>query len=540
MNNLSSTEICIIGGGIAGIVAALELLDKGKEVTIVDRDLESEFGGLAKWAFGGMFFVDTKHQRRNGIKDSTQLAKKDWYSYAQFDESDIWGKKWADEYIDTCTEKGYDWLRSQGLDFFSVINWAERGMKEDGNSVPRFHMVWGTGWELVKVLKRKLIEHPKNKNLKLLFQCRVQDLIVSNNKVIGCKGYNEKIQTPFEITAEKTIIATGGINGSIDKVRSNWDKRLGQAPQVILNGAHKYAVGDLHESVEEINGNVVNLEKQWNYAMGIKHYAPRKQNHGLSLVPCKSALWIDATGKRIGPTPLVTGYDTRFLVEQITKHQHKYSWQILNRKIALKEFAISGSEHNPAIKNKKYLKFIANVIFGNKKLVNSMIDKCEDIVTANTIESLVDKMNAMDNPVMVDLKKLNEEIEAYDKKIDEGSPYKDKQHQLILNARKWRGDKARTCNLQKIGAQNAGPYIAIRSFILSRKSLGGIQTNLNCEVLRKPNSAGNQETISGLYAIGEAAGFGGGGIHGNKSLEGTFLGSCVITGRKCAETINKS
>jgi len=538
MGSISKTEICIIGGGIAGIVAAIELLDKGKSVTIVDRDLGSELGGLAKWAFGGMFFVDTKHQRRNGIKDSIELAKKDWYSYAQFDKYEVWGKIWANEYIETCTEKGYHWLRHKGLDFFSIINWAERGMFEDGNSVPRFHMVWGTGWELVKILKHQLLNHSNKENLQLLFQHRVQDLITTNKKVVGCRGQNERTLSPFELHAERTIIATGGINGSIEKVKENWDKSLGVAPDRILNGAHKFATGDLHESVDLIKGNVTNLEKQWNYAMGIKHYKQRKPDHGLSLVPCKSALWLNAKGERIGPTPLVSGYDTRFLIEQITKQEHKYSWHLLNRKIALKEFAISGSEHNPAIKNKQFLRFIFNVIFGNRKLVDKVVDKCEDIVVAKNLETLVSKMNSLGNPVQVDLNKLISEVENYDSLIDGGSPYSDMQHQMILNARKWRGDRARTCNLQKIGSPTAGPFIAIRSFIVSRKSLGGIQTNLNCEVLNKPDKEGKQSIIPGLYAIGEAAGFGGGGIHGYRSLEGTFLGSCVITGRKCAEAIN--
>lgn len=538
MSTKSTTEVCIIGGGIAGIVAAIELLNKGKSVTIVDRDLESELGGLAKWAFGGMFFVDTKHQRRNGIKDSIDLAKKDWFSYAQFDDQEVWGKRWANEYIETCTEKAYQWLRQHGLDFFSVINWAERGMNKDGNSVPRFHMVWGTGWELVKVLKHKLLTHSKKENLQLLFQHRVQDLITTNNKVIGCRGHNESTLSQFEIHAERTITATGGINGNIQKVKENWDTKLGVPPKRILNGAHKYALGDLHESVSEINGNITHLEKQWNYAMGIKHYQPRKPEHGLSLVPCKSALWLNAFGERIGPTPLVTGYDTRFLIEQITKQEHKYSWHLLNRKIAIKEFAISGSEHNDAIKNKKYLKFILNVILGNKKLVEKVAEKCEDIVVAKDLKTLVSKMNSLDNPVQVDLEIVKSEVKKYDQLIDQGSPYADIQHQLILNARKWRGDKARTCNLQKIGSPSAGPFMAIRSFIVSRKSLGGIQTNLNCEVLNKPNNEKEQSIIPGLYAIGEAAGFGGGGIHGSRSLEGTFLGSCVVTGRKCAEAIN--
>ena len=538
MSSSSPIQVCIIGGGIAGIVAAIELLDAGHQVTLLDRDKESELGGLAKWAFGGMFFVDTKHQRRNGIKDSIDLAKKDWFSYAQFEDSNTWGKKWAIEYIETCTEKAYHWLRKQGLDFFSVINWAERGMNQDGNSVPRFHMVWGTGFELVKVLKNKLLNHKYKNNLRLLFQHRVQDLLIEDHKVIGCKGLNENTLSTFEILAEKIIVATGGINGSIVKVKAHWDKKLGAPPENILNGAHKYAVGDLHESVEQNNGHVINLEKQWNYAMGIKHYKPRKPNHGLSVVPCKSALWLDASGKRIGPTPLVTGYDTRFMVEEITKQKHKYSWQLLNRKIALKELAVSGSEHNDAIREKKYFRFILNVIFGNKKLLNKLVDNCEDIVMAKDLKTLCTKMNAFDNPVQVEYQNIKSAVDSYDKKIDEGEPYSDLQHRLILNARKWRGDKARTCNLQKIGTKSAGPYIAIRSFILSRKSLGGIQTNLDCEVLMKPEENGNQKTIKNLYAIGEAAGFGGGGIHGYRSLEGTFLGACVVTARKCAASIN--
>ncbi len=534
MSNIS-TEICVIGAGIAGIIAAIGLLDHGKEVVLIDRDKESALGGLAKWAFGGMFFVDTKHQRKNGITDSVSLAKKDWYNYAKFDESEIWGKKWADKFIQTCTTEGYEWLQSQGIKFFKVLNWTERGMHKDGNSVPRFHMIWGTGWELVKVFKKKLLEH-KNKNLlTILCEHRVQNLNSDGEKITGCSGVNETNNHLFTISANHVIVATGGINGSIQKVKEHWDKKLGTPPHTILNGAHKFAIGDLHDAIDLQNGNVVNLEKQWNYAQGIKHYKPRKPNHGLSLVPCKSALWLDPYGNRFGPEPMVGSYDTRFLVEKIVAQKFKYSWHLLNRKIALKEFAISGSEHNEAIRDKKLLSFLKNILFGNKKLVDKVCIECEDIVVAESLHQLVQKMNALENPVKVELKNVQQAVNAYDQNIDQGNPNKDPQLALIKNARKWRGDRTRTCNMQKISDQKAGPFIAIRSFILSRKSLGGIQTDLLCRVLTK-NELGN-EAIPGLYAIGEAAGFGGGGIHGTKSLEGTFLSGCVITARQCVKTI---
>lgn len=531
------SDIIIVGGGLAGITAAIALLDAGKQVLIIDRDLESELGGLAKWAFGGMFFVDTKHQRRNGIKDSIDLAMRDWFSYADFEATEYWGKKWAEQCIHLCTDHVYHWLRKHGLGFFPVLNWAERGLNKDGNSVPRFHMTWGTGWELVRVLKNKLLSHKNIDKLSFKFQHRVTDLVACDGQIQAVRGTNETTNTPFEAAADTIIVATGGINGSIEKVKANWFKDWGSPPKIILNGAHPYAIGDLHDATTAINGNVVNLDKQWNYAAGIRHYDPQKQQNGLSLVPCKTALWLNYEGKRIGPKPLVTAYDTRYLVERICQEKRKYSWQVLNMKIALKEFAISGSEHNPAIRDKQFFKFIWGVLFGNKKLVQHILTNCEDMVAADTIEELTAKMNALNGDQAVKATHIKNAIQAYDSSIDKGHPYQDEQQQLIYNARKWRGDKSRTCNMQKIGDPKAGPFIAIREFILSRKSLGGIQTDLQCRVLTTPDTQGNQETIGGLYAIGEAAGFGGGGIHGHRSLEGTFLTSCVLTGRLAARDI---
>ena len=539
MQKTYQADVIIVGGGIAGIIAALELLDAGKKVLILDRDKASELGGLAKWAFGGMFFVDTKIQKRQGIKDSIDLAMKDWFSYAEFEEDEYWGKQWAEQYIHLSTPHAFRWLLKKDIKFFFSMNWAERGLERKGNSVPRFHMVWGTGHALVNKIKEQILHHVNKQNLTIHFEHRVLDLTTTNNVVDGVNGIKENDEGTFMAKSNLVIVATGGINGSIERVKKEWDhKAFGSPPKTILNGAHKYAIGDLHDATARINGNIVNLEKQWNYAAGIRHFKPRKTDHGLSLVPCKSAIWTNYQGKRFGPTPLMTATDTRYLIERICKEPVKYSWQILNMKIANKEFAISGSEFNHNFREQKLLKFLYSAtIGGNKKLVKEIAEKCEDVVIANSFEELVDKMNAISDHE-VSLALLKESVENYDADIANGpSNFKDQQLQWIEKFRKFKGDKIRTCKFQKINDPKAYPLIAIREFIVSRKSLGGIQTNLEGKVLTSIDKDGNQSVIEGLYAIGEAAGFGGGGMHGKRSLEGTFLGGCVITARVAAKSI---
>ncbi len=535
------TDIVIVGGGLAGIVTALDLLDSGKRVLIVDRDEAKNFGGLAKWAFGGMFFVNTPHQRRGGIKDNIDLALADWFSFAEFTEEEHWGKKWAEQYVHLCTSHGYRYLRDKGLNFFPVINWVERGLYRPGNSVPRFHMVWGTGWGLMETLIQQLRAHPKADRLQCLFGHRVQEILTKGKAASGVSGTKETDQQPFQIEAETVVVATGGINGSIERVKANWYAAWGTPPETILNGAHEYAVGDLHDAAERLQANIVNLDKQWNYAAGIRHYNPRKKDHGLSLVPCKSALWLNYRGERIGPMPLVTAFDTRYLVERICQEPVKYSWQILNRKIAYKEFAISGSEHNELIRDKKFLPFVLRtLLFGNRKLVNKIIDACEDVIVADSVEELVEKMNALTGNNAIELDAVQRAVTNYDAQIDRGPKFhNDEQLRRIAHARQYRGDRVRTCRFQKIDDPGARPLIAIREFIVSRKSLGGIQTDLQSRVLTQPDAQGQQTVIPGLYAVGEAAGFGGGGMHGHRSLEGTFLGGCVITARMAAESILK-
>ncbi len=528
------TEVLIIGGGIAGITSALELLNFGKKVCLVDRDKEEKFGGLAKESFGGMFFVDTPQQRRSGIKDNPDLAYKDWLSTAQFDQEDEIPRKWAHLFVNNCTEHIYYWLKQYKIGFFPVVHWVERGLHKPGNSYPRFHMVWGTGFELANVLIRNLRNHPKaHENLKILFDHKVEELVGTGTKIDGVKGMIETTGTPFEIHAEHTIIASGGIGGSIEKVKENWYEPWGIPPEKILNGAHRFGNGALHEEVKKRNGKITHLDRMWPYAAGVHHPRPDKPEHGLSLVPPKSALWLNFRGERIGPIPLVTGYDTRFLVEQICKQEKKYSWQILNLRIAHKEFAISGAEFNDAIREKSYPGFLKSILLGNKSLVKDMIDNCIDFVTANDIEELVVKMNELAGSDDVDIDLLKESISSYDAQIERGPKYfDDEQLRRIAHARQYRGDRVRTCKFQKIYDKKALPLIAIREHILSRKTLGGIQTDLQSRVLDNQG-----EVLKGLYAIGEASGFGGGGVHGKGALEGTFLGGCILSARIAAYNI---
>lgn len=536
-----NADTVIIGAGIAGITAAIELMNGGKSVILLDRDFEDKLGGLAKLSFGGMFFVDSPLQSRSGMKDSVDLALSDWNSTADFGEEDHLPKQWAEQFVHMCTDHVYRWLtKEHGIKFFPVVHWVERGLYKAGNSYPRFHMVWGTGKGLADNLIRSMNGHAKReKLLTQYFRHKAEELIVEGGRVTGVIGIDEMSGEPFHATGDHIIVATGGIGGSIEKIKENWYKPWGEPPKDILNGSHIYATGDLHDAVEQVNGNVTHLDWQWNYPAGVRHPKPQWENHGLSLIPPKSALWLNYRGERIGPQPLITSYDTRWLVEQICKQEKKYSWQLLNMKIMMKEFAVSGSEHNAAMRDKKLFKFIAGILFGNKALVEEMIDS-PDFVTGNSLEELVDKMNALEGNDDVQLSAVKDCVGRYDNEIDRGQKYHvDEQLRRIAHARQYRGDKSRTCKFQKIVDENAMPLIAIRESILSRKTLGGIQTDLKCRVLTKPVS-GVQEPIPGLYAIGEAAGFGGGGMHGKGALEGTFLSGCVLTGRIVGEWVAHS
>lgn len=531
--SLYRADVVIVGGGIAGIVAALELLEKDKSVLILDRDEEGKFGGLAKESFGGIFLVGTRQQRRGGIQDGPDLAFADWTATAHFGPDDEWPRRWAEGYVNECREEVGEWLQSKGIRFFPIVHWAERGLFQPGNSVPRFHMVWGLGHGLALRMIALLRSHRNADRCRVLFRHRVTELFAKGADGPGCAGVREETGARFEARGESLVIASGGMNGDLDRVRRQWPADLGRPPETILSGSHRYADGSLHDRIQGLGGNLTHLDKTWNYPSGLHHPQPDKPQHGLTMVPPKSALWVDYTGRRFGPVPLVTAYDTRFIIEEICKSERKYSWQIMNWKIARKEIAIQNSDFNPALRDKKFFQFLKLTLFGNPGLVRHFQDYCVDFVTAENLGELVDKMNALCGDDAVDESVLRRDIERYDANIDRGPKFfNDEQLRRIAHARRYRGDRVRTCKFQKILDPKAGPLIAVREFVIARKSLGGIQTDLDCRVL-KPDG----QVLSGVYAIGEAAGFGGGGVHGKGALEGTFLGGCVYTARRAARAI---
>ncbi|MGC8492023.1 MAG: FAD-dependent oxidoreductase [Syntrophobacteraceae bacterium] len=527
-------DAIIVGAGLAGIVTACELLDRGRKVLLIDKDRRERFGGLAAESFGGVHFIGSPHQKRLRIKDSPELAWRDWERFACFGENDRWPRAWARLYCEHSIDYIFDFLQEKKVSFLPLVNWAERGLFQPGNSVPRWHIAWGTGSEIIRRLFLALEAHPKRQNLQMVFDCEVNSIDLAGGRVTGVAGRQMESGREFRASGEVVIASGGMCGGDLGKVRAHWCRDWAAPPRVMLNGAHLYGDGLLHDKVSELGGNVTHLDKQWHYAAGIHHPARRKPFDGLSLVPPRSALWMNALGERIGPLPLIGYADTRWLVESIVGQPGGYSWQVLNRKIAAKELAVSGSEYMSAFVKKSRRLLVKQALLGDRELVARLLRECpEDFISADSLSELVEKMNERSLfGLRVDAAAMERDITGYDETIERGPAYfNDEQLRRISNNRSYISDRLRTCKFQKILDPGARPLIAIREFILSRKSLGGIQTDLRCRVLAR-----NGAPIEGLYAVGEAAGFGGGGIHGIRSLEGTFLGSCVLTGRVAGKT----
>jgi predicted oxidoreductase len=520
-----NADVVVIGGGIAGLVTTLELLEGGRDVLLLDRCKPEELGGLAREAFGGMFMVDTSEQRRSGIDDSVELALEDWMRVADFDEGDEWPRRWAEEYVARARDEVGGWLKSQGVRFFPVVNWAERGVFGDGNSVPRFHLTWGCGKALVDEVWGSIQEHPRQSALEVRLQTTVTGLL---------DGPGVQLEDGSTISAKAVVIAAGGVGGNLDLVRKYWPSDLGPPPKDILMGSHYYADGAMHEEVTRIGGNVTHLSRMWNYADAVRHPRPRRPLHGLKLIPPRSGLVLDPTGRRYGPEALIPTFDARHALERMCEDDRKYYWMICNEKIARRELDVSGSQHNPSIREKRLVRFLLSILLGKPTLVKHFVDNCPDFVTAGSLPELATKMAAVTSDDALDPALMQAEVERYDATLARGKGlWNDDQIRRIAQLRNWRGDRLRTAKFVPIAADaSAGPLIAIRMTVMARKSLGGIQTDLDCRVLRPGG-----EPIDGLYAVGEAAGFGGGGLHGKKSLEGTFLGGCVFTGRLAARAI---
>ncbi|NNK33872.1 MAG: FAD-binding protein [Xanthomonadales bacterium] len=525
------TQNLVVGGGIAGIVTALELLEGGQSVTLLDADSRERFGGLALWAFGGMALVGTPEQRRMGIDDSPARALEDWIRFGELTPEDEWPLAWARCYVEESRTAVYDWVRGLGLKFMPAVNWVERGSAMPGNTAARYHILWGTGRELVQAVSDRLRSHPKRGRLTLLHRHRATRLIMEDGVVAGCSGVDLDRDQTFEIRADRTVVASGGINGSEAQVRRHWPSGWPEAPGIILNGANPLSDGNVHQAVAEAGGCLDHLSDMWNYAAGIPHPQPHFDGHGLSLIPCKSALWLTPDGEPVGPAPMVTGYDTREMCRQVVAHP--YTWQVLNWKIAKKELAISGAEHNPRIVKHQMIRFLGDLLFGNRRLVRQMLGESTEFLAADSLDGLVTEMNALTGEDRIDPGRMLKRVARRDQALaDPVRSADDPDIGRILRAREWRPDALRTCNLQAIGASGAAPYIAIRLHFVSRKSLGGIRTNLEGRVLTPDGSV-----VPGLYAVGESAGFGGGGASGKRSLEGTFLSGCILTARKAAAAI---
>lgn len=545
-------DVIVVGAGLAGLTAACELIDANKNVLIIDQEPANSIGGQAFWSFGGLFLVDSPEQRRLGIKDNKELAWQDWLGTAGFDrleDEDNWGYQWAKAYVDFASGEKYHWLKSIGIKFFPVVGWAERGGSlagGHGNSVPRFHIVWGTGPGLVEPFAKKVNRAVKDGKIQYKPRHKVDELLTSNGSVVGVRGKvleESSIQrgqessrveiSEFEYYGDAVIVASGGIGANLELVRENWPTRLGSPPKNMVSGVPAYVDGRMLKISANVGARIVNRDRMWHYTEGLKNWNPIWKNHGIRILPGPSSMWFDALGNRFN-APNFPGFDTLSTLEAIQKTGYDYSWFILTEKIIEKEFALSGSEQNPDLTNKSLKQILKRVLPGPPAPVQAFKDHGEDFIIADSLKDLVDGMNRLAGNELLNFLKIKDQILARDREM-ENKFTKDLQVMAIQSARNYVGDKLiRVAKPHKLLAPENGPLIAVRLNILTRKTLGGLQTNLNGQVLNEEG-----EPIQGLFAAGEVSGFGGGGVHGYRSLEGTFLGGCLFTGRQVGKYLSK-
>ncbi len=537
------SDVVVVGAGLAGLVAAAELADAGRRVVLVDQEGEQSLGGQAFWSFGGLFLVDSPEQRRMGIKDSRDLALQDWFGSAQFDRpEDYWPRVWAEAYVDFAAGEKRAWLHAMGHRLFPVVGWAERGdgrAEGHGNSVPRFHITWGTGPGIVAPFERRVRAAVADGRLQLRFRHRVDALVSTGGVVTGVRGAvlepshvdrgrpSSRVEVgDFEISAQAVVVTSGGIGGDHDLVRKAWPERLGEPPRTMVAGVPAHVDGRMLAITADAGGRIINPDRMWHYVEGLQNWDPVWENHGIRILPGPSSLWLDATGKRL-PAPYYPGFDTLGTLRHLRGTGHDYSWFVLTQKIIEKEFALSGSEQNPDLTDKDVRLLLNRVRSGAPGPVEAFKQHGADFVVADTLPELVDGMNALTGDGLIDLASLRHLVECRDREMDNAFT-KDLQIAALRSARAYRGDRLiRVASPHKMLDPKNGPLIAVRLHVLTRKTLGGLETDLDGRVL----TAGGAP-LPGVYAAGEVSGFGGGGMHGYNSLEGTFLGGCLFSGRQ--------
>ncbi len=537
-----SADVIIIGAGLAGMTAAHEAVQRGRKVLLLDQEGPQSLGGQAFWSLGGLFLVDSPEQRRLGIKDSAELAWSDWQGSAQFDrDEDANPRAWAEKFVEFAAGDMRDWLHGLGMRWFPVVGWAERGgalAGGHGNTVPRFHITWGTGTGVVKPFANLMVRHAADGHLKMGFRHRANSLIVESGAVRGVAGdvledttaargqsTSRKVTGGFEHRAESVIVTTGGIGGNHTLVRKHWPARLGKAPKKMVAGVPDYVDGRMHAIAVKAGAGLINEDRMWHYCEGLQNYDPIWPNHGIRVLPGPSSMWFDAKGDRM-EAPFMPGFDTLGTLRRILS-VGEHSWFILTQKIIEKEFALSGSEQNADLTEGGWREVLsARLGKGATPAVEAFKEKGADFIVADDLETLVGRMNALTPDAPVKLDHIRAQIRARDLQL--GNTFcKDAQITAIRGARTYKGDKLiRTAKLHEILDAANGPLIAVRLNVITRKSLGGIHTDLQSRVLTPDG-----EVLEGLYGAGEACGFGGGGYHGYNALEGTFLGGCLFSGR---------
>ncbi|QAV69756.1 FAD-binding dehydrogenase [Salinibacterium sp. UTAS2018] len=542
-------DAIVVGGGLAGLVAAAELLAAGKRIALVEQEPEASLGGQAWWSFGGMFLIDSPEQRRLGITDSLELATQDWFGTAGFDrDEDEWPRRWAEAYLQFAAGEKREWLRERGVKFFPVVGWAERGgytALGPGNSVPRFHITWGTGPAVIEPFVAALRRGIDQGLATLHVRHRVDELITENGTVVGVRGVtlapdaaargtasNRTVVGEFELRAPATIVTSGGIGGNHDLVRAQWPARMGTAPQNLLSGVPAHVDGRMLGIAESAGAHLINGDRMWHYVEGIQNWDPVWPQHGIRILPGPSSVWLDATGHRL-PTPLFHGFDTLGTLEHIVSTGYDHSWFVLTQSIIEKEFALSGSEQNPDLTGKSVRELLKQRLSkGATDPVEAFKKHGADFVVADTFDDLLAGMQNLTPDVAIDAAHVRREIEARDRELTNKFT-KDSQITALRQARNYLGDKLiRVAKPHRILDPKEGPLIAVKLNILTRKSLGGIQTDLEGRAL-----GSNGAVVPGLWAAGEASGFGGGGMHGYRALEGTFLGGCLFSARAAGRSV---